>query len=446
MPSLKESVALNSPLKSGPPGGAAAPAVKIELRKYPFPYDAMLAICSDLDETPDRQVYFEIAKFLNTTATTTMGPGVGLEVGNSIYFDMPPDQYSYWGTDEYGREMARALMHSGHIDCLHSYGDLATGRRHIERDIDELTAHGCKLEVWVDHSKAPSNFGPDIMVGSGDVAGSPAYHADLTLAYGIRYVWRGRTTGVTGQDVPVGFGAVAQMFNAAHPIVSTRTLAKEAAKVWLGRRSHPRWEMYGANRVCRASRLRDGRQVWEFLRSNPYLGGPGGGATADGIGQVLTGRMLDRLLDRRGACVLYTHLGKVSNPNRPFGDAAVQAFRRLAALRDAGRILVTTTHRLLRYVTTRDTLRYRAWRQGQAVIVAIESIQDPLDGPRDPHTEELQGLTFEIPRSERVEVWSGGPGSPAFTLRHEGDTTLVSLPWHPLCFPVAGDAEVTRGV
>src|SRR3972149_7860855 len=101
---------------------------EVSIRRIPYPYRAMLAICSDLDETPNREVYFEMMKFLNTTKNTAMGPGVGLEVGNSIYFDMPSDQFSYWNTDEKGREMIRALIRSGHIDCLHSYGDLATTR------------------------------------------------------------------------------------------------------------------------------------------------------------------------------------------------------------------------------------------------------------------------------------------------------------------------------
>ncbi len=88
-----------------------------------------------------------------------MGPGVGLEVGNSIYFDMPPDQFAYWNTDDAGREMVRALIRSGHIDCLHSYGDLATTRRHAARALDELARHDCRLRVWIDHGTAATNFG-----------------------------------------------------------------------------------------------------------------------------------------------------------------------------------------------------------------------------------------------------------------------------------------------
>ncbi len=77
-------------------------SANVQLRDLPYPYRAMLAICSDLDETPDRNVYYQIMRFLNTTEETAMGPGVGLEVGNSVYFDMPPNQFAYWNTDDAG--------------------------------------------------------------------------------------------------------------------------------------------------------------------------------------------------------------------------------------------------------------------------------------------------------------------------------------------------------
>ena len=36
------------------------------VRSIPYPYRAMMAICSDLDETPDRGVYWEIMQFLTS--------------------------------------------------------------------------------------------------------------------------------------------------------------------------------------------------------------------------------------------------------------------------------------------------------------------------------------------------------------------------------------------
>ena len=145
-------------------------ASPVEVRHLPYPYQAAVAICSDLDLTPDKHVYFETSRFLNTTDATAMGRGVGLEVGNTIYFDMPADQFSYWNTDDAGREMVRTLIRSGHVDCLHSFGDLAQTRADAARSLDDLAKHGCRLEVWIDHAVAPTNLGADIMKGRGDVA------------------------------------------------------------------------------------------------------------------------------------------------------------------------------------------------------------------------------------------------------------------------------------
>jgi hypothetical protein len=126
--------------------------VSVRLRRFPHRYDAMLAICSDLDYTTDGGVYREIARYLNTREPTAMGPGVGLEVGNSIFFDMPPAEFAYWNTDDAGREMVRTLIRSGHIDVLHSYGDLARTRADAERALAELDRHALHLPVWVDHA------------------------------------------------------------------------------------------------------------------------------------------------------------------------------------------------------------------------------------------------------------------------------------------------------
>ncbi len=273
-------------------------ADEVQIRRIPYPYRAMLAICSDLDETPNRQVYWEIMRFLNTTETTSMGPGVGLEVGNSIYFDMPPGQFSYWNTDDAGREMIRTLIRSGHIDCLHSFGDLATMRSHAARALDELARHDCKLEVWVDHSVAPTNFGADIMRGYGDIPEHEAYHADLTIGQGVRYVWRGRVTSIIGQDVKPQFSGI---FSARHPLASTKTLAKEAAKHVLARLGNTKYAIHGPNRILRPVRLRNDMLVYEFLRSNPHWGGVSSCDRADCINQVLTESMLNHLVDREGA-------------------------------------------------------------------------------------------------------------------------------------------------
>ena len=329
--------------------GRGAPFAAVGAKRQETPRDAapvaMLAICSDLDETPDCDTYFELMRFLNTTETTSMGEGVGLEVGNSIYFDMAPGHVSYWNASEKNKEKFRALIRSGHIDCLHSYGDLATTRQHAGRALDELSRYDCRLKVWVDHAVAPTNFGADIMQGHGDELGHQAYHADLTIDYGIRYIWRGRVTSIIGQDQPVSFAGIADW---RHPVQSTRTIAKEAAKQALAFCGHAKYRMHRSNRVLQPAVLRDHRcQALEFLRSSPSWHGVSGLDTGCGISEVLSRRFLDQLVARRGKCILYTHLGKLGAGVTRFSEATVQAFRRLAEYYRSGKVLVTTTRRLL---------------------------------------------------------------------------------------------------
>lgn len=303
----------------------------------------MLAICSDLDETPDAETYFELMRFLNTTDDTSMGRGVGLEVGNTIYFDMAPGQFSYWNATDKEREKIRTLIRSGHIDCIHSFGDLATTRGHAARALEELERHDCRIAVWVDHAVAPTNFGSDIMRGHGDEPGHPAYHADLTMAYGVRYVWRGRVSSVIGQNRKVSFGGIADW---SRPLQSLRTIGKEAAKQILARTGAPKYRLHAANRILQPATLRSGQKVFEFLRCNPHWNGVSSHDTGYGIAEVLNDRFLQRLVEREGSCILYTHLGKLRG-KRGFEEETVKAFRRLARYHHAGEILVTTTRRLL---------------------------------------------------------------------------------------------------
>src|SRR5262245_31961816 len=323
------------------PAGARAQAAPsgVTLRPWPYPYEAALAICSDLDETPTAADYLDMMRLLNTTEPTRLGRGVGLEVGNTIYFDMPPSQFSYWNGDDRARASIRALIQSGHVDCLHSFGDLATTRAHAGRALDELARHNCEIKVWIDHGVAPSNFGADIMQGSGDVEGSAAYHADLTCSFGIEYVWRGRVTSVIGQDVPRRLGGIARW---RHPAASSVTAAKEAAKGWLARAGSAKYGSHRANDLVWESRLRSGQPVREFLRANPSWAGISVYETADGLGEVMTPEFLSRLVHRGGACVLYTHLGKMKLPGRALMPATRSALEHLSAEFASGSLLVTT--------------------------------------------------------------------------------------------------------
>jgi hypothetical protein len=402
-------------------------APEVAQRPWPYPYRAALAVCSDLDETPTAEEYFEMVRFLNTSEATRFGRGVDLEVGNSIYFDMPPAQFSYWNANEAARVRVRALIRSGHIDSLHSFGDLASTREHAGRALDELARHACELRVWIDHAVAPSNFGGDIMRGLGDVAGSPVYHADLTCAFGVEYVWRGRVTSVVGQDVRRSLRGIA---SGRHPIASGVTVAKEAAKGLLGRRGHAKYAPHAANEVLWKSSLRSGHAVTEFLRSNPSWAGISLYETADGFGRVVTDRFVDRLVGRGAACVLYTHLGKIRTKDRALTPETRVAFDRLARAFGAGELLVTTTRRLLDWCALRRRAPWAIRCDGEAATIDVSA-----PGGLRAHRA-LDGLTFYVPRPDRTRLTINGRDA---TLRmNPADETgmpSVSLPWRRLAFP-----------
>jgi hypothetical protein len=401
-------------------------ACPIHVRRFPFPYEAALVICSDLDETPTRDMYYETAKFLNTRQMTSMGSGVGLEVGNTIYFDMPQGQFSYWNTDDTGRSLIAQLIRSGHIDCLHSYGENATLRGHAEKAINALSQQGCKLDVWIDHATAPSNFGPDIMRGKGDVPTSEVYHADLSCEFGIRFVWIGRVTSVIGQD---SIRSVKGIWSNAYKMASFRTVAKEIVKGLLALVGSAKYAMHRSNSLIRKIKLRDGREVFEFMRCNAHWKGVSSGDTADGIAQVLVPKVLDRLVERQSVCILYTHLGKTSNRALPFRPATIRAFNRLSEYSLKGKILVTTASRLLKY--------------SLAVGELFGSCGMPQDGryairlntsyPRD-----LDGLTLYTPEPHKTVVTINDREIEGLTCNPADPTgrRSVSLPWPKLEFPL----------
>ena len=66
----------------------------------------MLALCNDVDEMRLSQ-FREIHRFLNTLEETTMGPGVGLDVGDSLWFYHPPSPDPSATTVSYGSATVR---------------------------------------------------------------------------------------------------------------------------------------------------------------------------------------------------------------------------------------------------------------------------------------------------------------------------------------------------
>lgn len=425
-------------------GTADQPALKakgdaIALRRYPYPYKAAMTLCSDIDGTTTVERFLAIQEFLNTTGPTSMGPGVGLEIGNTFFPYPLNDDFGYFSSRPRDREVIETMIKAGYIDCIHSWGDGATTREQALRGLAELDRSGCKLKVWVDHSRAPSDFGKDTTPGTGDVPDSPIYHADATLAYGIRFVWKGRGSNIVGHGVPFSLRAFAAIIDRHHLKDTTKNLVKEIAKTVLAYAGKKRFAIHANNRFLRIHTLTDGQQVYEFQRCNTYWQGQSYGHDSWGLAYVLRPQTLRALVKSKGIMVIYTHIG-VGPEEPPYLPPETQAaLRHLAGVHRAGEIYVTTTARLLTYTVNH---KYLLWSQetndnGETVI-RVYGVADPLDGQHLPPVEDLQGITFYVPDSRRAQIVVGDRLLD-YIERHPADETgrqSVSIPRTSLTYPL----------
>jgi len=398
----------------------------VSLRKYPYPYRAMLAICSDLDETPNKDIYFETARYLNTTEDTLLGKGVGLEVGNTIYFDMPEHNFSYTNTDDDGRNKIHQLIDSGHIDCLHSFGDFVKNRESIEKYWILIQSGKRNIEVWVDHAQAPTNLDNDIMEGQGAEKGKEAYHSDLTVQSGIlKFIWKGRVTSCVAQNAPRSYRSI---FNFQHSRASLKTIALEFIKGWLARLGNKKYAMHKHNKLLCKSTLIDGTEVNEFMRCNPAWGGVSCFDQARGIHNVLTKKVLDTLVDKEGCSILYSHLGKVHSVAEPFTNETRQAFELLASYQNNHKILTTTTRRLLGYTRTHDELSFTVENIGEQTHIYLST---------EYSGEDLNGLTWYVDQPEKVSLYVNKRSFNNVTINQPDITgkSSISIKWYQLTFP-----------
>lgn len=381
----------------------------VALRRYPYPYRAAAVICSDIDSTRTVERFLAIQQFLNTNEETPMGPGLGLEIGNSFFPFPEDDTFGFFCSRRRDRDVLAAMIEAGFVDCFHSWGGTLqrTRREHVLRGLHELEESGCRVRVWVDHSLAPTNFGKDTTPGVGDVKGSPYYHADATLAYGVRFAWMGRASAIVGQGVPLSARSFGRIFDPHHAHGSARSLGCEAAKTALGWAGSGRFALHAGNRLLRTHTLADGQRIYEFQRWCDHWRGAAG-VDAAGLAYALRPQALRALVESEGVSIIYAHLGRGPEGAQCLPVETRAALRHLAAEHRAGRLHVATTSRLLTYYLNHRCLLWSHETDERGVIrLHVQGVADPLAGRHTPSLEDLQGITFYVPDSQKAEIIVG---------------------------------------
>jgi len=385
-----------------------APSSDVMLRAFPYPYRAALTICSDIDQTQTCAEFMEIQRFLNTKQLTTVGEGVGLEIGNSFYFYDQKQEFSFFTHNALARHIIIDMIHAGYIDCIHSYGDAAMQRDQVLYALDALNQADCKLDVWINHYGAPSNvsrtFEFRLGICQGDNPTSPIYHTDVTLDYGVRFFWTGAITRIVGQSALRSPYPLMTTFKQCDRLRSTLDFAKETRKMLLGLLGNTRYTLQRHNQLMQVIHLRDGRKVYDFNRYCYHPVNIQQGATSRGLAHAIAPHALNTLKHVQGYMVVYTHLSKNSDCPDVMAPETVTALRNLEQEYRSGSIYVTTTSKLLNYHQAHHYLDWSVHTAGEHLHIIINALEDPIQGPFIPSMRHLQGITFYVPNRDQVDV------------------------------------------
>jgi hypothetical protein len=420
-----------------------------QIRPFPYPYKAALAICNDLDGLATFSELKAVHDVLNGTGDTSCGPGLGLEVGDSVhFFSVHPqidDSVSYFeGLTNQPGASASALrdgIKAGILDTLHTWGNYSQKggffREHAQWALEEMQKYGLSLSVWTNHGDRHNfqNLGRPDSLGDvretasarGDRSPALEYHADLARRLGIRYVWIKELTGIPGQE---------RFLNWQDWLEEGSDLARFFAR---GIATHDPVGATGrplqlTNHLIRLRALRDGGSFYEMLRYGQFARDG-----SDNLPELLSMRFLRRLVESGGACLLYVHLGKGRpSPDAPFSKESYNSLARLAQWARSGDIWVTTPSRLCRYIELRQRLKMNVYLSEGDMWLAGEF--DPAGGFSEP---EISGLTFYLPEisaghkapdESRLDLSVAGNVLVQNPPDHTGQVSY-SVPLEPLAYP-----------
>jgi len=369
--------------------------VKVSLRKFPYPYRAMLAICNDIDESSSGY-FLEIHNYLNGE--------LGLEIGDSFWLYDEDERFSYFkGTtseETEAAEIIRRFYNAGIIDCLHSFGNFSfKGGFHrdlAERAIRALEGAGIKVDVWVNHGSSLNT--QNITSGFGDLPGTKEYHTDISMPYGIKFIWDGELTSFVGQERPFKLSEIYFTDEVRRtPFLLIKNLLKVITKMIL----YGKILLHENNQLSVPKKLRDGRIIYSFKRYGFW-----DKATIDDLPMLVSSNTLEKLIKNEGFMILYIHLGK-RKTKAPISEEVKASWKRLKDFYEEGKNLVTTTSRMLKYSLCLKHLEYTVSSSGKETNIYIMRSKDPLRfSPLSPG--ELQGITFYVNDPEKVKIFFDG--------------------------------------
>lgn len=415
--------------KKGEPASADWNSIKWELlpvsssadsdsivRKFPFPYNAMLAITSDCDYA-SKETFEDMHKFLNTFEESVYGKGVGLDISDSFFIfnggmknaSENQTQLSWvHGLDPDNIKDAELIIkywNAGWIDSMHTFGDFSdssgeTVKPYFTRNFaiqgwKILNESGIRPTVWIDHGACENiqNFsvGCNLARRYSDNPSSVAYHTGITLHNSVRFAW----------CACWGVGAT-YMFGHEFPLFPY--IIGDGQMVW----------MFWRN-VLKANE-REAVPLW-----HPHM-----------LRHQITADKLDELEREGHYAILAQHLDM--QDKKPESED-IEAIRLLAErFHERRSVLVARTSRLLAYAVAQRYLEYQILELDNMTIIRIVAVNEPVTGRRIPDFSELKGMTFYVNNPDNtIVLFRDKQIAPEKLQRNNKDSTgkkSISIPWH----------------
>jgi hypothetical protein len=379
----------------------------VSLRKFPYPYRASLAICSDIDGC-DKQTFLRVHRFLNST-----DQGLGLPVADSFFpvSRGAPGQMAYFlpdgVTNSPAADFIKTAIKDGLIDSIHSWGefnddppDPAFLRPTAERLLNDFLDEGLEITVWINHGSSNNRQNLWARLGptyEGSDRNSPFYTADLCRRLGVKYYWWSELVSWPLSTQPNGFSP-------RHKARLGFNSMKNLIKLSSGRKDRVRKDDE-LTELGHVVNMGDGISLIGFTRFNRNPKGLWSLPTRRTLRHALCNNVLEELINDHGYLILYMHLGLPCDQCETlFTDVDLSCLYKLADKYNNGLIWVATTSSILTYWMVSKYLDWRVSLENNKIFITIESINDPITGRRYPTEKELAGISFYTEKPDETVI------------------------------------------
>ncbi|CDT77913.1 putative (Heparan sulfate)-glucosamine 3-sulfotransferase 1 [Vibrio coralliirubri] len=385
--------------------------MNIKLRKFPYPYKAMLAISSDIDSTtPDSFEYIhETIKSPKNSIQLNFSDSIWMYARNSrkgkqlSFFDLDDEKLNpYW-------RKLKFYTSKGWIDTLHTYGNFSKSeasidfsRKYAQKSVDFLKKHKINFDVWVNHGDENNiqNLG-NYSYMKGATLDHDAYHYDLLKEVGVKYIWNPKKRDIFGHDSML---EPMKLRNGEH--------------IW----SFPRFHSCFVEESDKAYYQNRGAGFWGKDKNEAVLWHP------SLLDLQITKDRLDKLCEDNQYSIVTQHFGNIKDTDNKFTTSAIETFK-LLSMYSKEYINVVSTSKLLNYNRVNQFLDYEVIQTGRGTIINIKSIDDPILGQvYNLSLEQLDGITFYTDEPENTFFMVNGTLiKPQATKRNDSDGINKSI-------------------